>query len=402
MPRERLLEHVPGRPLQLYQDLRRGDGHPLAGSDVERHAGPTPRLDLEAERDERLDPGVRRHALRLAIPVVLAADDVVRPQRPDGLEQPHPLRQEHVAVESARWLHRDEGEDLQQVVLHDIARRADRVVEPATVADAEILGHRDLHALHEVPVPQRFEERVGEPEVREVLDGLAPEEVVDPEDRVLGEGAAKHRVQLSGAGQITTEGLLDDDARILRAARALEVLDHWLEQRRWDRQIEQGARRLAEPLPQSRERTRVEIVAVHVFEQLRQTFERALVDAAVLGEALAHPLEKRLAGPPRPGDADHRPVQELALHHRLERGEDLLIGEVAGDPEQHQRVGAPVAVSSRHDAHLSRLQAAPNNAGRTMARFGPSFGRSCGWPRITPHASGWWGSGAWDRTSPDA
>ena len=34
----------------------------------------------------------------------------------------------------------------EQVVLHDVAQRADRLVELAAAPDAEVLGHRDLHA----------------------------------------------------------------------------------------------------------------------------------------------------------------------------------------------------------------------------------------------------------------
>ena len=38
-------------------------------------------------------------------------------------------------------------------------------------------------------------------------------------------------------------------------------------------------------------------------------------------------------------DADHRHVERAGLHHRVERGEDLLPREVAGEPEDDERVG---------------------------------------------------------------
>ena len=76
-----------------------------------------------------LDRRVRIHARQAAIPVELAANDIVRRQRPDRLEEPDALRQEHVAVEAARRLHRHERQDLQEVVLHHVADRTHLVVE---------------------------------------------------------------------------------------------------------------------------------------------------------------------------------------------------------------------------------------------------------------------------------
>src|SRR5512135_3744267 len=55
-------------------------------------------------------------------------------------------------------------------------------------------GHRDLHAAHVPPVPDRLEDAVGEPEDQEVLDRLLTQVVVDPGDRALRED----RVQRCG------------------------------------------------------------------------------------------------------------------------------------------------------------------------------------------------------------
>src|SRR6266496_4252199 len=56
--------------------------------------------------------------------------DLLRPQRP--------------RLERQRLFHRGEGEQLQQVVLDDVARRADAVVVPRAPAEADVLGHGDL------------------------------------------------------------------------------------------------------------------------------------------------------------------------------------------------------------------------------------------------------------------
>ena len=63
-----------------------------------------------------------------------------------------------LAVDVGRRLHRDQAEQLQQVVLHHVAQRAGLVVVVAAVADAERLGDGDLHVVDPAGVPQRLEE----------------------------------------------------------------------------------------------------------------------------------------------------------------------------------------------------------------------------------------------------
>ena len=72
----------------------------------------------------------------------------------------------------------------------------------AAALDAEALGHRDLHALDVVAVPDRLEERVGETEVHQVLHRLLAEVVVDAEDRRLRED----RVQRCGSAPAPRRG----------------------------------------------------------------------------------------------------------------------------------------------------------------------------------------------------
>ena len=57
-----LVEDHLGRLAQLDQDLGRGHRQRLAGADVDRHAAPAPRVEVEAQRREGLDrssPGRR-------------------------------------------------------------------------------------------------------------------------------------------------------------------------------------------------------------------------------------------------------------------------------------------------------------------------------------------------------
>src|SRR6185369_5969219 len=79
--------------------------------------------------------------------------------------------------------------------------------------------------------------------------------------------------------------------------------------------------------------------------------------AAVLGDAGARALDHRLARVRARGDADDGDREHAAPGHGVERGEDLLVGEVAGDAEEHQRVGAYDA----HDVPVGDFSACPPN-----------------------------------------
>ena len=79
------------------------------------------------------------------------------------------------------------------MVLDDVADRPGSVVERAAALDAEVLRHRDLHALDVVAVPDRLEEGVDEAEEEHVDDRPLAEVVVDAEDRRLSELRAEIR-----------------------------------------------------------------------------------------------------------------------------------------------------------------------------------------------------------------
>ena len=67
------------------------------------------------------------------------------------------------------------------MVLDQVAQRAGVVVVPGAAADPDVLGGGDLDVVDVVAVPDRLEQRVGEPQRHQVLDGLLAQVVVDPE-----------------------------------------------------------------------------------------------------------------------------------------------------------------------------------------------------------------------------
>ena len=94
---------------------------------------------------------------------------------------------------------------------HDVAKRADRVVEMATILDPETLRHGDLHALEVVPAPDRLEHRVGESQLEDLEQAHLPQVVIDAEELGLVDVLMEFRGQLARRLQVVSERLLHDD-----------------------------------------------------------------------------------------------------------------------------------------------------------------------------------------------
>jgi hypothetical protein len=88
------------------------------------------------------------------------------------------------------------------------------------------------------------------------------------------------------------------------------------------------------------ERRRVLVVAVDVPQQAAELVERRGIETSVLLEAVTGAGLELVEVPARLGHADHRHAKVPTLEHRLQRREDLLVGQVARGAEEHQGVGA--------------------------------------------------------------
>ena len=90
----------------------------LAGAHVERHARPAPRVDVQPHRGERLDVGVGRDAVLVAVALELAAHEVVGLERLASPLNTFSLRVAQLLDAGAdRRLHREQRDGLEQVVL---------------------------------------------------------------------------------------------------------------------------------------------------------------------------------------------------------------------------------------------------------------------------------------------
>src|SRR5207244_12193228 len=171
----------------------------------------------------------------LAISPELAEHHVGFLQRRNHAKDLHLLVAERFVVHASRRLHCQEGHHLEQMVLHDVADRAGLLVELYPSLNAETFGHRDLHALHIIAVPDRLKKSIGETKEEQVLDAFFAEIMVDAENILFRKHGMRGGIQGAGGSQVSTERLLKDDPGVARTSGLSEPLDHPAEQAGRDR-----------------------------------------------------------------------------------------------------------------------------------------------------------------------
>ena len=240
---------------------------------------------------------------------------------------------------SGRRLGQHGGQHLQHVVLQHVADGAGPVVEPAAVGDVERLGHGDLDGVHVVPVQQRLDHRVGEPDEQHVLHRVEGQPVIDPEDGLFGEVLVHGVVELPRAGQVGAERLFHHDPGAAGPARAGDPLGDPAEQLGRHLHVVQDLLARADLIGHGLVGGLVAQVPVHVPQQAEH------LDRRRVGRVHLVELERRggvvtelLQAPAALGHPDHRDVQHAALDQSDQRGEGLYLGQVPGRPEDHQRV----------------------------------------------------------------
>ena len=173
----------------------------------------------------------------------------------------------------SRRLHGEQGDNLKQVVLDDVAQATGALVKRTATLRAKVLGQRDLHAGHMVAVPDWLEERVGETKVEDIHDRFLAEVVVDAEDCIFRERRQRNAVELTGRSQAASERFLDDDARLIGEPRGTEAFDHRGEQCGWDGQVMRRAPGITQRVLERLERIWVVVITAHILEQRKKVVE---------------------------------------------------------------------------------------------------------------------------------
>ncbi len=134
------------------------------------------------------------------------------------------------------------------------------------------------------------------------------------------------------------KGFFDDDSRTPATIRFRQVSHDGFEQNRRDRQIVCGAMCVLESLAKSCEGCRVLVVAVNVAQQADQLFESGGIDSAVFLQAVMRSRAKLIEIPSCLGYTNDGHIEMSSLHHRLQRREYLLVGQIAGGAKENERV----------------------------------------------------------------
>src|SRR5262245_47457784 len=82
----------------------------------------------------------------------------------------------------------------------------------------------------------------------------------------------------------------------------------------------------------------VRVIAVHIAQETAQPVESPRVESAVFLQTVARTVAELLEGPARLGHTDHGHVEVSAFRHRVQRGKNLLVSQVARRAEEDQGV----------------------------------------------------------------
>ena len=259
-------------------------------------------------------------------------------------------------VEAGRRLHRDQRQQLEQMVRHHVAQRAGCVVEAAAMADAELLVDGDLHVVDVIAIPDRLEHAVGEAQHQDVLDRLLAEVVIDPVDLVLVEDFQQCAVQGLGRGEVGAERLFDHQpppraVGLLQQTGAAELAADRRECIRRRCQIEQpvaaGLRVLASSSSSCTRIASNEAGSFGSASMLVTHSQQALGDRIVhraggeLAQALHQAVAQFVVRHALAGDADHAEFvgQQVGRLEVIERRDHQPVRQVAGYAEDHEGAG---------------------------------------------------------------
>ena len=183
----------------------------LSATNVSRsESGATPLLIAVAGDRLAVD------AARRVLPAHRVRQRVVGMDGAHRAQELHLLVAHHLRVEVRRRLHADDRDQLHDVVLDDVAKRAGLLVVGAATLDADRLRDRDLHVVDVLAVPERLEDAVGKAEHQQVLDRLLAEVVIDAVDLLFDERRVQALVELARGAQVASERLLDDHSNEAR------------------------------------------------------------------------------------------------------------------------------------------------------------------------------------------
>src|SRR4029453_4624027 len=188
------------------------------GADVERDALPAPGIHVQLQRGEGFDFRIGGHAGFLPVTTKLTANKILCLQRPNSLQDLNLFVADRFTIGSHRWLHRQVHQNLEQVILNHVADRAGLIVERPPALNSEVFRHGYLYALDLIPVPERLQNCILEPQENHVTHRSFPQVMIDAEDVLLVESTEQNPIELLCRNEVVTERFFNDDASTTGAA----------------------------------------------------------------------------------------------------------------------------------------------------------------------------------------
>src|SRR5579872_5781479 len=144
------------RVFKFYQNFGRGYGQTLSRAQQERHSGPAPGIHSQPKGGKGFDLRIGGNSWLVAIADKLPAYHVRRIDGRNRAKDLDLLVAQGLRVH-IRWrLHRQEGYNLKQMILDDVADGARLFIKLAPSLNAKCLRHRDLYAFDVIAVPDRL------------------------------------------------------------------------------------------------------------------------------------------------------------------------------------------------------------------------------------------------------
>ena len=158
-----------GNGFELDHDFAAAFGQTFPGAQEKRHALPPPIVDIGFNRDKGFGVGglaeIRVIAFdRLAVDrtvIILPGHDVTFDNRTKRAQDLHLFIAYGRRIQTCRWLHRRQRQQLQHMVLHHVPQRAGIVIKSSPPLEPHGLAHGNLHMLNGIGIPKRFKQHVG-------------------------------------------------------------------------------------------------------------------------------------------------------------------------------------------------------------------------------------------------
>ena len=155
---------------------------------------------------------IRFGAVAVILPANGAFGDIFAVHHTDSFEYFHFFIAHEVCLKSDRSFHGDDHHQLHDMILEHVANHTGTVVISAPMAHGDLFCDRDLYMVDVVAVPDRFENRIGEPEYQEILNGFFAEIVVDPKNLILRKYGSDRAIEFFCRLQVASDRFFQNES----------------------------------------------------------------------------------------------------------------------------------------------------------------------------------------------